>query len=97
MEVRLMSLTCVQLAGLLALVRRVEPVELDGKGCWALLIRGRGFARLLRQDVLYAPNLIRGPGWSAPRPRTFCSRNAAVACAQEVGLLPRQKTWLVRQ
>lgn len=96
MEARLMNLTCVQLARLFGLVRVVEPVELDGKGKWALLIRGRGFARLLEQDVLNAPNLIRGQGWSAPRPRTFRSRHAAVVGARDVGLLPRQKVWLVR-
>lgn len=96
MEVRLMSLGCTQLARVLGLVRRVEPVELEGQKEWALLIRGRGFTRLLEQEILHAPNLIRGAGWSAPRPRSFRGRQAAVACAQDVGLLPRKKTWAVR-
>ena len=43
MEARLISLALAQLARLLGMVRRVEPVELKDSGEWGLLIRGRGF------------------------------------------------------
>lgn len=95
MEARLISLPLVQLARLLGLVRSIEPVELQDSRDWGLLIRGRGFTRLLEQELLHAPNLIRPVGWSTPRPITFRGRPAAVAYAQRLGLLPRQKTWSV--
>ncbi|KRG46053.1 hypothetical protein ARC20_06540 [Stenotrophomonas panacihumi] len=95
MEARLISLPLVQLARLLGLVRSIEPVELQDSRDWGLLIRGRGFTRLLEQELLHAPNLIRPVGWSTPRPITFRGRQAAVTYAQRLGLLPRQKTWSV--
>ena len=52
MDARLISLPCVQLARLVGLVRRVEPVELEDSREWGLLIRGRGFTRLLEQRRL---------------------------------------------
>ncbi|WP_211369387.1 hypothetical protein [Pseudoxanthomonas kalamensis] len=95
MEARLISLPLVQVARLLGLVRSVEPVELQDNREWGLLIRGRGFTRLLEQELLYAPNLIRPVGWSTPRPITFRGRKAAATYAQHIGLLPRQKAWSV--
>ena len=96
MQVKLLDLTCAQLARLLGLVRAVEPVALEGEKDWALLIRGRGFTRLLKQDVLVAPNLMRPASWALPRPKSFSGRRAAVAYAQSVGLLPLQRTWAIR-
>lgn len=95
MQARLISLTLVQLARLLGLVRRIEPVELDDSREWGLLIRGQGFTRLLEQELLHAPNLIRPVGWSTPRPITFRGKVAAVTYARHIGLLPRQKAWSV--
>ena len=95
MKVRLISLPIVQLTRLTGLVRRIEPVELEGSQEWGLLIRGRGFTRLLEQELLHAPNLIRPVGWSTPRPMAFRGIQAAVTYAQHLGLLPRQKTWSV--
>lgn len=95
MEVRLISLSCVQLARLVGLVRRIEPVELQDSKEWGLLVRGRGFTRLLEQELLHAPNLIRPVGWSTPRPMAFRGKQAAVTYAQHLGLLPRQKVWSV--
>ena len=95
MKARLISLPSVQLARLLGLVRRIEPVELEGSREWGLLIRGRGFTRLLEQELLHAPNLIRPVGWSTPRPITFRGKQAAVAYAQHLGLLRRQTAWSV--
>ena len=95
MEARLISLALAQLARLLGMVRRVEPVELKDSGEWVLLIRGRGFTRLLEQELLHAPNLIRPVGWSTPRPITFRGREAAETYARHIGLLPRQKAWSV--
>lgn len=96
MEVKLLDLTCAQVARLLGLVKAVEPVALEGEKDWALLIRGRGFARLLKQDVLVAPNLMRPASWALPRPESFPGKRAAVAYAQSVGLLPQQRSWVVR-
>ncbi len=96
MEVKLLDLTCAQLARLLGLVKAVEPVALEGEKDWALLIRGRGFTRLLKQDVLVAPNLMRPASWALPMPKSFPGKRAAVAYAQSVGLLPVQRTWAIR-
>lgn len=95
MKARLISLPCVQLARLAGLVRRIEPVELQDNREWGLLIRGRGFNRLLEQELLQAPNLIRPVGWSTPRPMTFRGKESAVTYARHIGLLPRQKAWPV--
>ena len=95
MKVRLISLPTVQLARLVGLVRKIEPVELEHSREWGLLIHGRGFARLLEQELLHAPNLIRPAGWSTPRPITFRGKQAAVTYAEHAGLLPRQKSWSV--
>lgn len=95
MEARLISLPLVQLARLVGLVRRIEPVELEDTKEWGLLIRGRGFTRLLELELLHAPNLIRPVSWSTPRPFTFRGREAAVAYARHLGLLPRQTAWAV--
>jgi len=95
MQARLISLPLVQLARLLGLLRRIEPVELEESKEWGLLIRGRGFTRLLEQELLHAPNLIRPVGWSTPRPITFRGKEAAVTYARHIGLLPRQKAWSV--
>ncbi len=95
MEARLISVSSVQLARLVGLVRKIEPVELQDSKEWGLLIRGRGFTRLLEQELLHAPNLIRPVGWSTPRPITFRGKQAAVTYAQHLGLLPRQKAWSV--
>ena len=97
MEARLISLPCVQLTRLIGLVRRIEPVELEDNRKWGLLIRGRGFTRLLEQQLLHAPNLIRPVGWSTPRPMMFHGKQAAVTYAQHLGLLPRQKAWAVSE
>ncbi|MCW5580213.1 MAG: hypothetical protein KIS72_02590 [Luteimonas sp.] len=78
MKVRLISLPSVQLARLLGLVRRIEPVELESSREWGLLIRGRGFTRLLEQELLHAPNLIRPVGWSTPRPMTFRGKTSPI-------------------
>ena len=95
MKVKLISVPVAQLARLLGLVRAVEPAKLEHCGKWALLVRGRGFTRLLEQEILYAPNLIRPAGWSTPRPMTFFGKKAAVAYGRHLGLLPKQKTWSV--
>lgn len=95
MKARLISLPLAQLARLSGLVRRIEPVELEDSREWGLLVRGRGFTRLLEQELLHAPNLIRPVGWSTPRPITFRGREAAETYARHIGLLPRQKAWSV--
>lgn len=95
MKVKLISLPCVQLARLFGMVRRVEPAELEHRKEWGILILGLGFTRLMEEEVLHAPNLIRPVGWSSPRPITFNSKQAAVTYAQHIRLLPRQQAWAV--
>ena len=96
MEVKLLDLAGAQLARLFGLVRSVEPVALEESRDWALLIHGRGFIRLLKQEVLFAPSLIRPTSSSLPRPMTFRGKRVAIAYAQSAGLLPAQKTWQIR-
>lgn len=96
MECKLMSLPVVQLARCLFLVKRISPVRLsDSRSQWALLIEGRGFTRLLRDDPLSGPMLYRPSGWSLPAPRTFHSQSLAVRCAQELALMPKKTKWTV--
>lgn len=97
MECKLMSLPVVQLARCLFLVKRISPVRLtDSQPGWALLIEGRGFTRLLRDDPPPAgPMLYRPSGWSLPAPRTFHSPSLAVRCAQDLALMPRKTQWSI--
>lgn len=95
MQVRLISHPFAQLARLVGLVRRVEPTRLEGGREWGLLIHGRGFNRLLDQELLDAPGLLRPAGWATPRPVTFRSKEAAAHYAQRLGLQPTASTWRV--
>ncbi len=97
MEARLISLPLVQTARLAGLVRQIEPVKLEANQEWGLLIRGRGFARLLERELLHAPNLIRPVSWSTPRPITFRSKVAAAHYIQRIGLRPTKSTWRVTE
>lgn len=95
MRVRLISHPLAQLAQLVGLVRSVEPTRLEGGKESGLLIRGRGFNRLLDQELLDAPGLVRPAGWARPRPVTFRSKEAAAHYAQRIGLQPTASTWRV--
>ena len=97
MKYGLISLLPLQLARLLWLVRSIEPAELANTTSrrWVLLIKGRGFTRILRDEPLASPHLLRPSNWNAPRPMCFDSRSLAEAYGQHVGLLPRRKHWPV--
>jgi len=99
MQYGLISLFPVQLARMLGLVRNVSPVQLavGRQPSWALLVNGRGFTRILRNEPLVAPGLIRPSGWRLPRPERFPSREAATTYAQSIGLMPRRTVWPVRE
>ena len=97
MKARLISLPIVQLARLVGLVRRIEPVELEGSREWGLLVRGRGFTRILRDEPLVSPSLLRTADPHLPRPMCFPSSRGAVGYAQSVGLIPHQASWRVRE
>lgn len=99
MKYGLISLFPAQLARLLGLVRFVEAVQLEGQSRpeWALLIRGRGFTRILRDEPLISPYLLRTVDPTAPRPMRFLVRQAAVRYAHSVGLMKRQALWSVRE
>ena len=88
MAYKLMSLTTIQIARLLGLVRAVELVRLEGaeRSLWGVLIRGRGFERLLQDDILIAPTLIRPLSAYLPRPRAFFSPAHAESLLGSVGL-----------
>lgn len=84
---RLIGLFPLQLARLIGLVRSVTPVPTGpGKRDWVLRVEGYGFRRVLQDDILVAPNLIRPSGWDLPRPRTFFSRAHAIRVARNLGL-----------
>ena len=97
MKYGLISLFPVQIARLLGLIRTVEVVRLDGKHrpMWTLLLRGHGFARILRDEPLMSPNLLRTVDPTVPRPMQFLTCHAATAYAQSVGLMAKQTSWRV--
>lgn len=66
MRYRLISLFPLQMARLFGLVRAIEPAQVfDGRtSSWVLIVRGRGFTRVLRDEPLPAPNLT--TGWLEP-------------------------------
>lgn len=97
MRLKVISLFPLQVARALGLVRSVAPAQLaEDKEQWVLLVNGRGFTRLVRDEPLHAPNLIRPIGWDAPRPMTFRRREHAEAYGRHVGLLPQQARWRVK-
>lgn len=85
-----MSLATVQIARLLGLVRGIEVVKLEHaeRPSWGVLIRGRGFDRLLQDDILIAPTLIRPLSAYTPRPRAFFNAEHAKRFVQSMGLTP---------
>ena len=100
MKYPLISTSIAQLAKTFGLIRSVEAVRLEGTkpAAWTLLVRGRGFTRILRHTTMPpSASLIRPVGWDRPRPLTFRSLRAAEAHAQSIGLMPRKKTWEVRE
>lgn len=93
----LISLFPLQLARWCGLVRSIEAIRLQTeREQWVLLVHGRRFTRLLRDEPLVAPNLIRPTGWDAPRPMVFRRKAEALAYGRHVGLLPQQRLWAVR-
>lgn len=99
MKYGLISLLPLQLARLLWLVRSIEAAELADATTrrWVLLIRGRGFTRILRDEPLASPNLLRPAGWNASRPMCFHRRADAEAYGRHLGLLPRRAAWSVQE
>lgn len=97
MKYGLISLFTAQIARLLGLVRHVEPVQMEGQSRpqWALLVRGRGFTRILRDQPLLNPSLLRTVDPTTPRPMRFLVHKAAVGYARNVGLMKRQTFWSV--
>ena len=99
MKYGLISLLPLQLARLFRLVHSVEPVLLDEspRKSWVLLVRGRGFTRILRDEPLMSPSLLLTIDPTVPRPMRFLARGAAVGYAQSVGLMARQTSWRVKE
>lgn len=99
MKYGLISLLPLQLARLFRLVHSVEPVLLDEslRNSWVLLIRGRGFTRILRDEPLVSPYLLRTVDPTMPRPMRFLVGPAAERYAESVGLIRRQTSWAVKE
>lgn len=99
MRSKLISLLPLQIARLLLLIRSIEAAQLENEkpAQWVLLIRGRGFTRILRDDPLVGPNLMRPSNWNRPRPLRFPSRASAETYGQTVGLLPRRTSWSTKE
>lgn len=87
---KLMSLATIQIARLLGLVRGIQILKFEGaeRPSWGVLVRGRGFDRLLQDDILIAPALIRPMSAYSPRPRVFFSAGHATRFIQRMGLAP---------
>src|SRR3546814_10060260 len=83
MPYKLISLLPLQVARLLRLIRAIEPVSLNDGKHWGLLVRGRGFTRLLQEDLLVGPGLMRPASYYLPRPREFYSEASAVRARSE--------------
>lgn len=98
MYYKLISLFPLQLARAAGLVRNIETIELEDRSQpgWALLVRGRGFTRILRDDPLPLPGVMRPIAWNKPRPMRFPSQAVARNYGESMGLLPRQKRWPVK-
>lgn len=97
MQYKLISLLPLQLARIVRLVRAIEPAQLaEDPEYWVLIVHGRGFTRLLRDEPLAAPNLLRPMGWNAPKPFTFRRRADAEAYCRHVGLLPQRTRWAIK-
>lgn len=98
MKYGLISLLHLQLLRVLGLVRSIEPAELASTTSrrWVLLVKSRGFTRILRDEPLASPHLLRPSNWNAPRPMCFDSRHMTEAYGQHIGLLPRRKRWPVK-
>lgn len=98
MHYKLISLLPLQLARVVCMVRVIETVELDDRSQpgWALLVRGRGFTRILRDEPIPLPGVIRPIAWNKPRPMRFQSQAVARNYGESMGLLPRQKRWPVK-
>lgn len=92
MQYGLISLFPLQITRLFGLVRVIEPVQVfDGRASsWLLVVRGRGFTKVLRDEPLPASSLIRPDGWNTPRPLQFPSEQVAMAYARSMGLLPQR-------
>ncbi len=97
MQYRLISLLPLQLARLLRLVHSIDAVQLQVTTApqWVLLANGRGFTRILRDEPLNSPGLLRPASGSLPRPMHFPSRTVAVTYAQSLGLVPRNSRWTI--
>lgn len=95
METKLIDLTMTQLARLCLLVKGARAVQLDDRHHgWGVLVEGRGFQRMLQEDLLIGPGLIRMKGWDKPRPKTFGSKTIAENYIRYVGLrsIPKFET-----
>jgi len=88
MPYKLISLLPLQIARLLQLVRSIEPVALGDGREWGLLVKGHGFTRLLQDEPLLAPGLIRPACDYRPHPLTLHSKASAIRAAEGLGLLP---------
>ena len=88
MDIKLIERSTVHLAKLFGLVKAIKPVQIEGaKPSWGLLVEGRGFTRLLTQDIPEdAPTVWRPLGWDRPRPKLFRSHAQAIHHLDHIGL-----------
>lgn len=99
MQYGLISLLPLQIARLLLLVRSIEAAQLeeDKPPQWVILVKGRGFTRILRDEPLASPTLLRPVSWNTKRPMRFSSRSLAVSYGQSLGLMPQRSSWAIKQ
>lgn len=91
MSYQLISLLPLQIARMLLLVRSIEVTRVKNHGPrqWAILIRGRGFTKILRDEPLLGRTLIRTDGWIRPKPILFPSVLAAKSFGESRGLFAK--------
>lgn len=91
MSYQLISLLPLQIARMLLLVRSIEVIRVKNHGPrqWAILIQGRGFTKILRDEPLLGRTLIPTDGWRRPKPILFASASAAKTYGESTGLFAK--------
>ncbi len=95
MECKLISPMTASIARWLGLVHAIEVAQLEDDSedtPWVILVRGKGFNRLIRD----APAPVWAPiADQMPHPQRFRTRERAELYGMDMRLLPRVKQWRV--
>lgn len=97
MHCKLIGLSTLHFAHLFGLVRSIELARVDDgrRRPWVLLVRGRGFNRILQDAARVPVDPLRQGGWWPPRPARFPTAAAARDFAMHRRLWPSRTHWRV--